>query len=61
MDAGSRRLITYERIPDNQVDAEALALALANRDARDGEQGTTADELNPFRRGYFTKFKTDDK
>ncbi|TLS25635.1 hypothetical protein PpBr36_07329 [Pyricularia pennisetigena] len=56
----SRRLITYERIPENHVDSSALALALANRDARDGEQGTTADELNPFRRGYFTKFKTEE-
>lgn len=56
----SRRLITYERIPDDRVDAVALRLALEKRDARGGGDGTTADELNPFRRGYFTKFKTEE-
>ncbi|KAL8376978.1 hypothetical protein RB595_007894 [Gaeumannomyces hyphopodioides] len=55
----SRRLIAYRRIPDAQVDAAALHEALERRAARESE-GKTADELNPFRRGYFTKFKTDD-
>ncbi|KAL8342168.1 hypothetical protein RB601_005115 [Gaeumannomyces tritici] len=56
---GSRRLIAYRRIPDDLVDAVALCEALERRAARESE-GRTADELNPFRRGYFTKFKTDD-
>jgi len=51
--AGSRKLITYRRIPDAQVDQPALAEALS-RVPRD--EGQSADELNPFRRGYFSKF-----
>lgn len=52
---GSRRLITYRRIPDSQVDPERLAAY-----KRTFVAGTTADELNPFRRGYFTKFEKEE-
>ena len=57
MYAGSRRLLTYSRIPDSEVSAAAL-------EAYNGRQklvhdGTTADELNPFRESYFKGFKTD--
>ncbi|KAK2016718.1 tRNA guanosine-2'-O-methyltransferase [Colletotrichum eremochloae] len=48
----SRRLITYRRIPDSQVDPERLAAY-----KRTVVAGTTADELNPFRKGYFNKFE----
>ncbi|KAK1625394.1 S-adenosyl-L-methionine-dependent methyltransferase [Colletotrichum phormii] len=51
----SRRLITYRRIPDSQVDPERLAAY-----KRTFVAGTTADELNPFRRGYFTKFEKEE-
>ncbi|TEA18152.1 tRNA (guanine(10)-N2)-methyltransferase [Colletotrichum sidae] len=51
----SRRLITYRRIPDSQVDPEKLAAY-----KRTFHEGTTADELNPFRRGYFAKFEKDE-
>ncbi|KAJ3495787.1 hypothetical protein NLG97_g3149 [Lecanicillium saksenae] len=53
----SRRLITYRRIPDSEVSKEALA-AYKGREAI-SEVGTTANELNPFRRGYFRKFQSD--
>ncbi|KAM3071326.1 hypothetical protein ACMFMG_008917 [Clarireedia jacksonii] len=49
----SRRLITYQRIPDSEVDPERIH----ERAARD--TGTTADELNPFRKGYFQGFKSE--
>ena len=52
---GSRRLITYQRLPDSQVDAEQLA-AWKRRQA----EGITADELNPFREDYFKGFKRDE-
>lgn len=47
----SRRLITYRRLPDNEVTKAALATyeACPNIEL----VGTTADELNQFRRGYF--------
>lgn len=51
--AGSRRLITYRRIPDNEVDTSALE----ERKAKEQTGGVTADELNPFRRVYFKGFK----
>ena len=53
MITGSRKLIAYRRIPDAEVDQQALAEALfkAPRD-----EGKSADDLNPFRRGYFSKF-----
>ncbi|KAJ2998413.1 hypothetical protein NUW58_g338 [Xylaria curta] len=53
---GSRRLITYRRLPDSDVDISALAL----RDKRqDQSNGRSADELNPFRRHYFQGFKSE--
>lgn len=51
---GSRRLITYQRLPDAKVDPNAMK----ERTERARDVGVTADELNPFRRGYFTKFET---
>ncbi|KAH8649944.1 S-adenosyl-L-methionine-dependent methyltransferase [Xylariales sp. PMI_506] len=50
----SRRLITYRRLPDSEVDANALS----QRQERVKEDGITADELNPFRRHYFNGFRT---
>ncbi|KAK3688332.1 hypothetical protein B0T22DRAFT_439886 [Podospora appendiculata] len=51
----SRRLITYRRIPDAEVDLDKVK-------AREEESaqllGKTVDELNPFRRAYFSKFET---
>jgi tRNA (guanine10-N2)-methyltransferase len=50
---GSRRLITYRRIPDAQVDQEAM------RKREEAKPiGKTADELNPFRKAYFSKFES---
>ncbi|EGS21620.1 uncharacterized protein CTHT_0034840 [Thermochaetoides thermophila DSM 1495] len=49
----SRRLITYRRIPDREVDPEAMKAR-----QRRIEVGKTADELNPFRKAYFTKFES---
>ncbi|KAI0997865.1 tRNA (guanine(10)-N2)-methyltransferase [Podosphaera aphanis] len=46
----SRRLITYRRIPDSDV-AETI------RERRAPKTGVSADDLNPFRRGYFKGFK----
>jgi len=45
-------LITYRRIPDADV------VAGTARAARVKENGVSADELNPFRKGYFKGFKT---
>ncbi|QUC20653.1 uncharacterized protein UV8b_04894 [Ustilaginoidea virens] len=53
----SRRLITYRRVPDAMVSPVATAAYKARKDV--SPVGTTADELNPFRRGYFRKFGTD--
>ncbi|KAI0018468.1 S-adenosyl-L-methionine-dependent methyltransferase [Xylariomycetidae sp. FL0641] len=50
----SRRLITYQRLPDADVDPEALAQR--NTQAINGN-GLSADELNPFRRHYFRGFR----
>ncbi|KAK0722039.1 S-adenosyl-L-methionine-dependent methyltransferase [Lasiosphaeria miniovina] len=49
----SRRLITYRRIPDAEVDQEAMKARVENTTFL----GRTADELNPFRRAYFTGFE----
>ncbi|KAL2120933.1 hypothetical protein VTJ04DRAFT_4960 [Mycothermus thermophilus] len=49
----SRRLITYRRIPDAQVDQEAMR---KREEAK--PVGKTADELNPFRKAYFSKFES---
>lgn len=51
--SGERRLITYRRIPDAEVDQDRLNAYVP----RSGGDGATADDLNPFRKGYFTKFK----
>lgn len=51
---GSRRLITYRRIPDAQVDQEVVK----TREENTKLTGKTADELNPFRKAYFNKFET---
>ncbi|KAH8193723.1 hypothetical protein TruAng_012111 [Truncatella angustata] len=50
----SRRLITYRRLPDSEVDATALA----QRQERVQANGVTADELNDFRRHYFNAFRS---
>ncbi|KAH7310407.1 S-adenosyl-L-methionine-dependent methyltransferase [Stachybotrys elegans] len=50
----SRRLLTYRRLPDAEVSPAALQAYKARQSI-----GTTADELNPFRRGYFKKFEVD--
>ncbi|KAK1755895.1 S-adenosyl-L-methionine-dependent methyltransferase [Echria macrotheca] len=51
----SRRLITYRRIPDQQVDQ----VAMRKREEENAALvGKTADELNPFRKAYFNKFET---
>lgn len=54
----SRRLITYRRLPDSEVSQPALE-AYASRQKLT-VNGTSADELNPFRRGYFNKFEADE-
>jgi tRNA (guanine10-N2)-methyltransferase len=55
--SGSRRLLTYRRIPDAEVSPNAVE-AHATRKEVDAT-GSTANELNPFRRGYFRKFKSE--
>lgn len=44
--AGARRLLTYRRLPDSDIDQEALS----SRQKREYAQGSTASELNSFRR-----------
>ncbi|KAI4864178.1 tRNA guanosine-2'-O-methyltransferase TRM11 [Hypoxylon rubiginosum] len=51
----SRRLITYRRLPDSEVDVSALA----QRKQEEQLNGHTADDLNAFRRAYFKGFRTD--
>lgn len=53
---GSRRLITYARLSDDKVSAVALE-EYHTRKAAFSSIGTTVDDLNPFRRGYFKKFE----
>ena len=53
--AGSRRLITYRRKPDAEVDQVALA-----ERKRALVDGYTADDLNPFRRNYFRGFRPEE-
>ncbi|OJD37587.1 rna methylase family protein [Diplodia corticola] len=48
----SRRLLTYRRIPDAQVDKSITWTKRTN------EHGSNADDLNAFRRKYFQGFKT---
>lgn len=52
----SRRLITYRKLPDEEVDPALVAEAWRTRE-HGVEVGTTADELNPFRKGYFNGFR----
>ncbi|KAK0643335.1 S-adenosyl-L-methionine-dependent methyltransferase [Cercophora newfieldiana] len=52
----SRRLITYRRIPDAEVDQEAMKMWEADKEKLVGK---TADELNPFRKAYFNKFEVE--
>ncbi|KAG5665896.1 hypothetical protein KAF25_010021 [Fusarium avenaceum] len=54
----SRRLITYRRVPDAQVSQSALETYAARKKLT--LSGTSADELNPFRRGYFNKFEANE-
>ncbi|KAK3502978.1 tRNA guanosine-2'-O-methyltransferase [Neurospora crassa] len=53
----SRRLITYRRIPDAQVEAAAIKAYEQAKAERAVEEGKTADDLNPFRNAYFKGFK----
>lgn len=53
----SRRLITYRKLPDESVDVSELEAWQSK--AAQQHAGTTADELNPFRKGYFNKFQAD--
>jgi tRNA (guanine10-N2)-methyltransferase len=48
--AGARRLLTYRRVPEAQVDQEALR----TREKREEATGVTADDLNAFRRKVCT-------
>ncbi|KAI1430410.1 S-adenosyl-L-methionine-dependent methyltransferase [Xylaria sp. FL1777] len=52
----SRRLITYRRLPDSDVDMSALAL---RKKEENQANGRSADDLNPFRRHYFRGFKSE--
>lgn len=50
-------MITYRRLPNSEVDAEALALATAAAVNTPKLIGQTANDLNPFRKSYFSKFE----
>lgn len=52
---GSRRLITYRRLPEAEVDMSALS----QRKQEEQQNGHTADDLNAFRRAYFKGFKSE--
>ncbi|WZH43439.1 S-adenosyl-L-methionine-dependent methyltransferase [Fusarium acuminatum] len=54
----SSRLITYRRLPDAQVSQSALETYATRKKLT--LSGTSADELNPFRRGYFNKFEANE-
>jgi len=49
----SRRLLTYTRLPDSEIDAEALE----KWESEDGTAVGTADELNGFRKRFFEGFR----
>lgn len=56
--AGSRRLMTYRRIPDAEVSSIALeAYKTRLKVVTDGE---SVNELNPFRDSYFKGFRPDE-
>ena len=54
---GSRRLITYRRVPDAEVEPAAIKAYEQMKAERAVEEGKTADDLNPFRNAYFKGFK----
>ena len=54
---GSRRLITYRRVPDAEVEPAAIKAYEQAKAERAVEEGKTADDLNPFRNAYFKGFK----
>ncbi|CAJ2512681.1 Uu.00g008000.m01.CDS01 [Anthostomella pinea] len=54
----SRRLITYRRLPDAEVDLSALAQQKKMKHEAQ-TNGINADDLNPFRRHYFRGFKSE--
>ena len=56
-EAGSRKLIAYTRIPDAEVDEDEVRAWMAR--SVDKGEGTTANELNPFRKMYFTSTKVE--
>ncbi|SMQ46086.1 unnamed protein product [Zymoseptoria tritici ST99CH_3D7] len=57
----SRRLLTYRRLPDSRIDAEALVAYHAGRLAIQSSNGDgSADDLNTFRRQYFQGFREQD-
>jgi tRNA (guanine10-N2)-methyltransferase len=53
----SRRLLTYRRIPEEQVVQDAVVAWRTNAEKVKNGSGVTADELNNFRRKYFQGFK----
>ncbi|KAL1896979.1 hypothetical protein Cpir12675_002560 [Ceratocystis pirilliformis] len=53
----SRRLITYERLADEEVPKGALEKWEAELKQMQDVKGVTADELNPFRKSYFKGFQ----
>ena len=50
-DPGSRRLITYRRLPDAEVTETTV------HERKHQRTGLRADDLNPFRRLYFKGFR----
>ncbi|KAG6014647.1 hypothetical protein E4U54_005009 [Claviceps lovelessii] len=55
----SRRLITYRRLPDADVSPRHLAAYQSKQNVV--STGNSVNDMNPFRRGYFKKFETNDK
>ncbi|KAG5952096.1 hypothetical protein E4U53_001617 [Claviceps sorghi] len=55
----SRRLITYRRLSDADVSPKRLAAYQSKQNVV--STGNSVDDMNPFRRGYFKKFETNDK
>ncbi|KAG6000598.1 hypothetical protein E4U21_005289 [Claviceps maximensis] len=55
----SRRLITFRRLSDADVSPERLAAYQSKQNVV--PDGNSVDDMNPFRRGYFKKFETNDR
>ncbi|GAB7355756.1 hypothetical protein MBLNU459_g6443t3 [Dothideomycetes sp. NU459] len=53
----ARRLLVYRRLPDHEIDQDALQ----SRRKKEYAQGSTASELNSFRRKYFQGFEDGNK